>query len=448
MQPLTLVNGAHAFLVTGFDEARAVMVEGVSGILSVARRQRHRVKWEPSLGKLTWPRGTVAQLFAGDNADGLRGPEHHVAWCDELAKWRQADGAWDNLQMGLRAGPRPRALVTTTPRSIKLINRIAQDSRTVKTGGRTSDNISLPRSFVDVMMDTYGGSRIGQQELDGVLIADSTGDLRLVDPFTGASDVLLAGSQRTALVGWGVALDDMRVLWQPVGESALYLRLLGEGTDLALDIDPALIDSEAAVEPWWQSSDGLVLTLTDPQLTRISAAVRTDTGAAIVVPQHVDHDYLYGNALGLSLADGDVRVEAIWEPATGALREWYRGPAPVPYLHAVDGDHADYIVPDSTLPDERALWRVDLDSGERRLLLARMGSVMSVVDTDKYVMKFDLPAPGGNGALFDIDYVDITTADHTLIAGSVSDAVEVPGEGVLYLDAHGEQPGVWVAPLP
>jgi phage terminase large subunit-like protein len=166
-----------ALVAATIDEARAVMVEGVSGILSVARRQRHKVKWEPSLGRLTWPRGTVAQLFSGDNADGLRGPEHHAAWCDELAKWRQADAAWDNLQMGLRAGARPRALVTTTPRPIALLKRIMADARTVRTGGRTNDNVSLPRSFVDVMMDTYAGTRLGRQELDGELIADVEGAL-------------------------------------------------------------------------------------------------------------------------------------------------------------------------------------------------------------------------------------------------------------------------------
>ena len=166
-----------ALVAATIDEARAVMVEGVSGILSVARRQRHRVKWEPSLGRLTWPRGTVAQLFSGDNADGLRGPEHHAAWCDELAKWRQADAAWDNLQMGLRAGARPRALVTTTPRPIALLKRLLADPRTVQTGGKTKDNLSLPRSFVDVMMDSYAETRLGRQELDGELIEDVEGSL-------------------------------------------------------------------------------------------------------------------------------------------------------------------------------------------------------------------------------------------------------------------------------
>jgi phage terminase large subunit-like protein len=166
-----------ALVAASIDEARSIMVEGVSGILSVARRQRTRVKWEPSLGKLTWQKGTIAQLFSGDHADGLRGPEHHFAWCDELAKWRQAAEAWTNLQMGLRSGSRPRALVTTTPRPMRLLERLKADPWTVTTSGRTTDNVSLPKGFVDIMMATYGGTRIGRQELDGELIADVEGSL-------------------------------------------------------------------------------------------------------------------------------------------------------------------------------------------------------------------------------------------------------------------------------
>ncbi len=68
------------------DEARRVMVEGVSGVLSVARRRRHRVRWEPSIGRLRWPNGSEAQIFSGDNAEGLRGPEHDFAWCAPTAR--------------------------------------------------------------------------------------------------------------------------------------------------------------------------------------------------------------------------------------------------------------------------------------------------------------------------------------------------------------------------
>ena len=158
-------------------EARSIMVEGVSGLLSVARRNKVRLRWEPSLNKLHWPNGSQAELFSGDNADGLRGPEHDFAWADELAKWGQAHEAWHNLQMGLRRGSRARALVTTTPRPMSLLERIRDDEHSVMTTGRTSDNINLDSKFIDVMAATYGGTRLGRQELDGELITDVEGSL-------------------------------------------------------------------------------------------------------------------------------------------------------------------------------------------------------------------------------------------------------------------------------
>jgi phage terminase large subunit-like protein len=170
--------GARIALVgASLAEARSIMVEGVSGILSVARQRRRKLRWEPSLGKLAWPNGSEAQIFSGDHPNGLRGPEHDFAWCDELAKWRDAEETWDNLQFGLRRGMRPRSLVTTTPRPLRLIERIGELPWTVTTRGRTSDNISLDPRVVDIMVATYGGTRLGRQELDGELILDVEGAL-------------------------------------------------------------------------------------------------------------------------------------------------------------------------------------------------------------------------------------------------------------------------------
>lgn len=158
-------------------DARSIMVEGVSGLLAVAKMRGQKLSWEPSLCRLKWPNGSEAQLFSGDNADGLRGPEHDVAWCDELAKWGEADAAWDNLQFGLRRGRRPRALVTTTPRSMRLLERIKADPWTVTTTGRMSNNVNLDEKFIEVMTVTYGGTRLGRQEIDGELIPDVEGSL-------------------------------------------------------------------------------------------------------------------------------------------------------------------------------------------------------------------------------------------------------------------------------
>jgi phage terminase large subunit-like protein len=159
------------------EEARKVMVEGESGLLAVAARYGIKVKWEPSLGRLTWRGGSVAQIFSGENPDGLRGPQHHYAWCDELAKWARPDETWDNLQMGLRAGQRPRALVTTTPRPIGLLKRIIAAEWTAVTRGRTGDSLVLSEEVIEMMAATYGGTRLGRQELDGELIEEVEGSL-------------------------------------------------------------------------------------------------------------------------------------------------------------------------------------------------------------------------------------------------------------------------------
>lgn len=79
-----------ALIGASIAETRAIMVEGVSGLLSIARRQRRRINWEPSLNRLHWPNGSQAELFSGDHPDGLRGPEHDFAW--EPANSRRGGG--------------------------------------------------------------------------------------------------------------------------------------------------------------------------------------------------------------------------------------------------------------------------------------------------------------------------------------------------------------------
>jgi phage terminase large subunit-like protein len=68
-------------------------------------------------------------------------------------------------------------LITTTPRPIELLSRIRDDKLTVTTTGRTDENINLDETFVEAMIATYGGTRIGRQELDGELIEQIEGAL-------------------------------------------------------------------------------------------------------------------------------------------------------------------------------------------------------------------------------------------------------------------------------
>ena len=159
-------------------DARQVMVHGPSGVIAVARDDE-RVVWRPSRGEVRWPNGATATVYSAEAPESLRGPEHHIAWCDELAKWRNGDATWDNLQMTMRLGDHPQMLVTTTPKSTALMRRVMAlaEAEGTHRGGRTRDNPHLPEAFVAAMAATYGGTLLGRQELDGELIEEVAGAL-------------------------------------------------------------------------------------------------------------------------------------------------------------------------------------------------------------------------------------------------------------------------------
>ncbi|HEX8309042.1 MAG TPA: terminase family protein [Allosphingosinicella sp.] len=161
------------------DEVRRVMVEGPCGLLEVAHDQIR--DWSPSLRRLTFEGGAEATLFSGASPESLRGPEHDFAWCDELAKWRHAEASWDMLQLGLRRGERPRALVTTTPRPGPVLKGIMAAPGCVTTGGPSWANPHVPRQRIEEMRARYAGTRLARQELGGELLPDVAGALWTVE---------------------------------------------------------------------------------------------------------------------------------------------------------------------------------------------------------------------------------------------------------------------------
>ena len=172
-------GASFALVAANADEARRLMIEGRSGLLAVARagEEADATTWEPSRRRLVFASGAEALLYSGAHADSLRGFEHHFAWCDELAKWRQAQAAWDNLMLGLRLGDNPRALVTTTPKPIAALKAIVGDAASARTGGATWANPHLSRAHVSDMKRRHGGTRLGRQELEGELFEEVEGAL-------------------------------------------------------------------------------------------------------------------------------------------------------------------------------------------------------------------------------------------------------------------------------
>jgi phage terminase large subunit-like protein len=165
-----------ALVGASLDEVARIMVEGESGLLATAR-SGERADWQPSKGVVSFGNGAMAFAYSAERPSMLRGPQHHHGWCDELAKWPRAQATWDNLMLGLRLGTAPRTIITTTPRPMPLLKGIMELPRCATTRGRTADNPFSAEDFRDSVIDMYGGTRLGRQELDGEIVDEAEGAL-------------------------------------------------------------------------------------------------------------------------------------------------------------------------------------------------------------------------------------------------------------------------------
>ncbi len=167
-----------ALLAPTLHDARSVMLEGASGLLSLSWSRALAPRYESSRRQVCWPDGSIAQLFSADEPDSLRGPQFHLAWCDEIVRFRRGEQVWDTLMMGLRLGAHPRVLATTTPAPVPLLRRLLAEPEVWISRARTADNTAnLGAGFLAAMQARYGGTRLGRQELDGEFIDDVPGGL-------------------------------------------------------------------------------------------------------------------------------------------------------------------------------------------------------------------------------------------------------------------------------
>lgn len=158
-------------------DVRDVMILGDSGLIACDPTITAD-DWSPTNRRLSWPNGSTAWAYNATEPDQLRGPQHHFAWVDELAKFRYIQETWDQVQFGLRLGEHPQVLVTTTPQPKQLIKKLIQDPDTVVTRGSTMDNsANLAKNTVKQLYDRYSGTRLGRQELEGEILGDIPGAL-------------------------------------------------------------------------------------------------------------------------------------------------------------------------------------------------------------------------------------------------------------------------------
>lgn len=171
------ISGRIGIVAPTAGDARDVMIEGPSGIMNV-HPDWERPKYEPSKRRITWPNGALATVYSADEPERLRGPEHDFVWGDEPASWRYGQEAWDNIELGLRIGDNPQAMLTGTPKPIKWLKELLNDVETVVTRGASYRNLAnLAPTFIRRILKRYEGTRLGLQELHAILLEDVEGAL-------------------------------------------------------------------------------------------------------------------------------------------------------------------------------------------------------------------------------------------------------------------------------
>lgn len=171
-------NSRIAIVAPTAADGRDTCVEGESGLLSCLPSSCVR-DWNRTFGELILHNGTRYKVFSAEKPKRLRGPQHHLAWCDEIAQFKYAD-AWDQLMFGLRLGDDPKVIVTTTPAPVKLIrelvSRIGDDVHITR--GKTLDNAgNIAQTALKNLLARYSGTRLGRQELEAELLEDAEGAL-------------------------------------------------------------------------------------------------------------------------------------------------------------------------------------------------------------------------------------------------------------------------------
>lgn len=168
-----------------FSDTRVMCVEGPSGVLRVlqGRGMVNGVDftYNRSAWQILFANGQKVHMFGADNPDAGRGYNLSGVWADEIAKWKYSYESWnEGIAPALRIGEKPRAVITTTPKPIRILRDwIARTDGSVHvTRGSTFDNASnLSQAALTELQARYHGTRTGRQELYGELLDDVEGSL-------------------------------------------------------------------------------------------------------------------------------------------------------------------------------------------------------------------------------------------------------------------------------
>lgn len=175
------IPGGHriAIVAPTLGDAAESCVNGPSGLR--AHNPQVRLVGGQGGSHVRWPNGAEGKLFGAytpEDVERLRsGGNRCLVWLEEAAAMRKLGAVLEHTGLGLRIGPTPHYVSSTTPKPRKELIEMRDDPGTIVTHGRTADAFHLAQAVRDKLERKHAGSRLGQQELEGLLLEEVEGAL-------------------------------------------------------------------------------------------------------------------------------------------------------------------------------------------------------------------------------------------------------------------------------
>lgn len=162
-------------------DAATSCFSGPSGLS--AHSPEARMVTAPGGTVVRWPNGSEAKLFGANtepDTERLRsGGNRCLAWLEEMAAWRYLDSAWAQMRFGLRSGPRPHWIASTTPKPRPLIKKLASGgfNNVVLSRASMYDNPHLQEDIRQALEEEYANTDLGRQELHAEVLDEDSNAL-------------------------------------------------------------------------------------------------------------------------------------------------------------------------------------------------------------------------------------------------------------------------------
>lgn len=197
--------GEWGIVAPTYQDAWSTCVEGPSGFLSALGTTVEEVRsgqsrlvehWHRSFAQIRMRNGHVVRVAsAQDGGLRIQGKNLRACWADEVGLWDNWETTWkESITYAVRAG-RAQIVATGTPKQSrnarKLVKMLIADPDVPVRTLRTIDNApNLSGNFLAEVVGKAKGTRLEQQELEGVLLEDVEGALwsaDLIDAYRVAS---------------------------------------------------------------------------------------------------------------------------------------------------------------------------------------------------------------------------------------------------------------------